>query len=64
MMRLARAWQLLGRTVTVDETVEAYNRLTRPDVESLLDELLAGDFEYGGAVGPLSEEAVRSTLNA
>jgi predicted Zn-dependent peptidase len=64
MMRLARAWQLLGRTVTVDETVEAYNRLTRPDIESLLDELLAADFEYCGAVGPLSEEAVRSTLNA
>ncbi len=64
MMRLARAWQLLGRLVTVDETVEAYNRLTRPDVESLLDELLAADFEYCGAVGPLSEQAVRSTLNA
>jgi len=64
MMRLARAWQLLGRVVSVDETVEAYNRLTRPDVEQLLDELLAGDFEYCGAVGPLSEEAVRKTLNA
>ncbi|HTW92728.1 MAG TPA: pitrilysin family protein [bacterium] len=64
MMRLARAWQLLGRVVTVDETVEAYNRLTRSDVENLLDELLAGEFEYCGAVGPLSEEAVRQTLNA
>jgi predicted Zn-dependent peptidase len=63
MMRLARAWQLLGRLVTVDETVEAYNRLTRSDVESLLDELLAGGFGYCGAVGPLSEEAVRKTLN-
>ena len=64
MMRLARAWQLLGRVVTVDETLEAYNRLTRQYVESLLDELLAGDFEYCGAVGPLSEEEVRKTLNA
>jgi len=64
MMRLARAFQLLGRVVTVDETVEAYNRLTRPDAESLLDELLVGDFEYCGAVGPLPEEAVRKTLNA
>ncbi|MBN2465511.1 insulinase family protein, partial [candidate division WOR-3 bacterium] len=64
MMRLARAWQLLGRAVTVDETVEAYNRLTRADVESLLDELLAADFEYCGAVGPLSEDAVRKTLDA
>jgi len=64
MMRLARAWQLLGRVVTVDETVEAYNRLTRSDVETLLDELLAGDFEYCGAAGPLSEEAVRKTLAA
>ncbi len=64
MMRLARAWQLLGRIVSVDETVEAYNRLTRHDVEQLLDELLAGDFEYCGAVGPLSEDAVRQTLDA
>jgi hypothetical protein len=64
MMRLARAWQLLGRVVTVDETVEAYNRLTRQDVEGLLDELLASDFEYCGAAGPLSEEAVRKTLSA
>ena len=64
MMRLARAWQLLGRVVTVDETVEAYNRLTRPDIENLMDELLASDFEYCGAVGPLSEEAVRKTLSA
>jgi predicted Zn-dependent peptidase len=64
MMRLARAWQLLGRVVTVDETVEAYNRLTRPDVENLLDEMLVGDFEYCGAAGPLSEDAVRQTLSA
>jgi predicted Zn-dependent peptidase len=64
MMRLARAWQLLGRVVTVDETVEAYNRLTRPDIERLLNELLDSDFEYCGAVGPLSEEAVRKTLSA
>jgi predicted Zn-dependent peptidase len=64
MMRLARAWQLLGRVVSVDETVAAYNRLTRPDVENLLDELLAEDFEYCGAVGPLTEDAVRRALNA
>jgi predicted Zn-dependent peptidase len=64
MMRLGRAWQLLGRVVSVDETVEAYNRLTRPDVEQLLDELLVGDFGYCGAVGPLSEDVVRQTLGA
>jgi hypothetical protein len=64
MMRLARAWQLLGRVVSVDETVEAYSRLTRPDVEQLLDEFLPGDFAYCGAVGPLSEDAVRQTLGA
>jgi hypothetical protein len=63
MMRLARAWQLLGRVVTVDDTVEAYNRLTRADVENLLDELLASDFEYCSAVGPLSEPAVRAALS-
>jgi len=64
MMRLARAWQLLGRAVSVDDTVEAYNRLTRADVDQLLDELLSGDFGYCGAVGPLSQEAVRQTLGA
>jgi predicted Zn-dependent peptidase len=64
MMRLARSWQLLGRVMSVDETVEAYNRLTRPDVEQLLDEFLAGDFGYCGAAGPLTEEAVRKMLVA
>jgi predicted Zn-dependent peptidase len=64
MMRLARVWQLLGRVVTVDETVAAYNRLTRSDVDNLLDELLVSDFEYCGAVGPLSEEAVSKTLSS
>ncbi len=64
MMRLARAWQLLGRVVTVDETVAEYNRLTRPDVERLIEELLAGGFGYAGAVGPLSEDAVRRALDA
>ena len=62
MLRLARAWQLLGRVISVDETVASYNRLTRADVEQLLDELLSGDFGYGGAVGPLSEDTVRKTL--
>jgi len=64
MFRLARTWQLLGRVVTVDETVEAYNRLTRSEVENLIDQLLVSDFEYCGAVGPLSEEEVRQTLEA
>jgi len=64
MMRLTRAWQLLGRVVSVDETVAAYNRLTRADVEALLAELLADDFTYCGAVGPLSGEAVQEALAA
>jgi hypothetical protein len=64
MMRLARAWHLLGRVVTVDETVAEYNRLTMPDVERLIDELLAEDRWYAGAAGPLAEDAVRKTLDA
>jgi predicted Zn-dependent peptidase len=64
MMRLARTWQMLGRVVSVDETVEAYNRLKPADVEQLLDELLVGDFGYCGAAGPLSEDAVREALDA
>jgi len=56
MMRLARAWQMLGRVVTVDETVDAFGRLTRDDVSRLVDEVLARGFGYAGVVGPLNEE--------
>ncbi len=56
MMRLARSWQLLGRLVTVDETVDAFCRLTRADVSRLVDEVLAQGFGYSGVAGPLTEE--------
>jgi predicted Zn-dependent peptidase len=54
MMRLARTWQMLGRVVTVDETIDAFNRLTREQVAGLIDELLSQDFGYAGVVGPLT----------
>jgi hypothetical protein len=70
MMRLARGYQLLGRVVTVDETVDAFAGLTRDDVGQLVDELLGEEFRLAGSVGPLSEsefaglvEAGRSTPN-
>jgi predicted Zn-dependent peptidase len=59
MMRLARTWQLAGRVLTVDETVEAYNRLTRSDVEQLIDELPGAGFGHAGVVGPLPGPEVR-----
>ncbi len=59
MMRLVRAWQMLGRVVTVDETVDALDRLTRDDVARLADELLAQGFGHAGVVGPLTEEEAR-----
>lgn len=64
MMRLARTYQLLGRVVTVDETLEAFNRLVPEDVARLIDDLLDGGFHHAGAVGPLSGAEFSSMLNA
>jgi predicted Zn-dependent peptidase len=55
MMRLARAWQMLGRVVSVDETIDAFDRLTRDDVDRLVGELLGQGFGYAGVAGPLTE---------
>jgi predicted Zn-dependent peptidase len=55
MLRLARTYQLLGRVVTVDETVDGLNRLERKGVAVLIEELLDDGFRHAGAVGPLHE---------
>lgn len=64
MMRLARTYQLLGRIVMVDETVDGLARLTRDDVGRLIDELLDGEFRLAGAVGPLTESEFAGLLEA
>jgi predicted Zn-dependent peptidase len=64
MMRLARTWQLLGRVVTVDETVGSLDRVTRVDVSELVGELLATGFPHAGAAGPLSEGEVGRAVEA
>jgi len=56
MMRLARTWLLLGRVVTVDETLAGFDRLTRAEVSGLVEELLAPDGWYVGAVGAVGAE--------
>jgi len=62
MMRLARTYQLLGRIVQVDETVDGLARLTMDDVGRLIDELLDGEFSLAGAVGPLTEPELAGLL--
>uniref|UniRef100_A0A7C4GI71 Insulinase family protein n=1 Tax=candidate division WOR-3 bacterium TaxID=2052148 RepID=A0A7C4GI71_UNCW3 len=52
MMRLARTWLMLGRVIGVDETLAGFDRLTRSAVSDLVEELLAPDGFYVGAVGP------------
>jgi predicted Zn-dependent peptidase len=64
MMRLARTYQLLGRTVTVDETVDGLAGTTRDDVSRLIGELLDGEFRLAGAVGPLSESEFAGLIDA
>ena len=62
MLRLARTYQLLGRVVTVDETVAAFNRLNGDEVARLIDELPEDGFRHAGAVGPLTEAELGSML--
>jgi predicted Zn-dependent peptidase len=56
MMRFARTYQMFGRVVTADETVEAYGRLSRQAVSALVDELLPAGGFHAGAVGPLTAD--------
>ncbi|MEO0085651.1 MAG: pitrilysin family protein [candidate division WOR-3 bacterium] len=58
MMRLARTWLLLGRVISVDETLAGFDRLTRNEVSDLIEELLAPDGYHVGAVGPGGEAAL------
>lgn len=58
MLRLARTWLLLGRVISVDETLAGFDRLTREEVSDLVEELLAPDGFHVGAVGPEGEDAL------
>jgi len=58
MMRLARTHLMLGRTLTVNETISAYHRLTFEEVASLIDTLLPDGAYHAGVVGPVSQAEV------
>jgi len=62
MLRMARAKLLLGRVVTVDETLTAYDRLEPGDVDRLVDELLVGSGWRGGAAGPVTDAELAPML--
>lgn len=62
MLRLARTKLLLGRPMTVEETLAGYERLTLPEVDRLIDELFVPAGWSAGAVGPLEPERVRAAV--
>ncbi len=62
MLRLARTWQNLGRVMTIDETLDGFNRLTLDDVNRLVADLLARERFWGGAVGPAAADEFTAVL--
>ncbi|MEO0093099.1 MAG: insulinase family protein, partial [candidate division WOR-3 bacterium] len=56
MMRLAKNELLLGRIITVDETLSAYNRLTLDEVNDLIEMVLPDKRFFISCVGPLQEK--------
>jgi predicted Zn-dependent peptidase len=56
MLRLARTQLLLGRYLTVDETLAAYGRLTLDEVNGLVEQVLGGGTYHAGGVGPIAPE--------
>ena len=62
MVRLARTHQLLGRHLTIDETLAGYERLTLEDVNGLVDEVLGDGGFHAGAVGPTSSDELAAVL--
>lgn len=62
MLRLARSYLILGRVLSVEEVLAAYNRLSREAVEQLIDDLLGEDRFYAGVVGPVSQSEVERIL--
>jgi predicted Zn-dependent peptidase len=52
MMRIARTHHMLGRLVTVDETLAAFNRLELGETNMLVEALFDGRGPTVGAVGP------------
>ncbi|UCG43855.1 MAG: insulinase family protein [candidate division WOR-3 bacterium] len=56
MMRMARTHHMLGRLVTVDETLAAYNRLDLDGTNALVEEIFDRQKPTLGAVGPIGAE--------
>jgi predicted Zn-dependent peptidase len=56
MLRMARTRHLLGRVITTDETLAAYNRLTLDSVNAMVGTVFAGTRPRVGGVGPLTTD--------
>ncbi len=56
MLRLARTHHLIGRLLTVDDTLEAYNRVELDDVNGLVEPVLGEGGFHAGAVGPIAAD--------
>jgi len=59
MLRMAKTHHMLGRLVTVDETLDAYNRLELEDANRMLDLVFGSGEFHVGAVGPISADELR-----
>lgn len=62
MLRLSRAYLILGRIQTWEEIIAAYNQVTWEQVNSLIDELLLEERFYGSAVGPIPEAEMKKII--
>jgi predicted Zn-dependent peptidase len=56
MMRLAKNELLLNRVITIDDTINAYNRLTLESINELVDVVLSDNRFFISCVGPLEEK--------
>ncbi len=62
MLRLSRAYLILGRVQTWEEIIAAYNQVTWEQVNNLIDELVIEERFYGSAVGPVPEAEMKKVI--
>ncbi|MEN9979716.1 MAG: pitrilysin family protein [candidate division WOR-3 bacterium] len=62
MLRLSRAYLILGRVQTWEEIIAAYNQVTWEQVNSLIEELVIEERFYGSAVGPVPEAEMKKVI--
>ncbi len=62
MLRLSRAYLILGRIQTLEEIIAAYDQVTWEQVNSLIEELIIEERFYGSAVGPVPESELKKVI--